>query len=68
MQYDCLQAHSCVEKAGMIGLVRIHELDLDENFSLRGETLENALAADRESGLIPFYVSADVNSGVTVSQ
>ena len=52
----------------MIGLVRIHELDLDENFSLRGETLENALAADRESGLIPFYVSADVNSSVIVSQ
>ena len=37
------QAHSCVEKAGMIGLVKMRQLDVDENFSLRGHTLERAI-------------------------
>jgi Pyridoxal-dependent decarboxylase conserved domain len=39
----CLQAHSCVEKAGMISLVKMRELDIDENFSLRGPTLQKAI-------------------------
>ena len=37
------QAHSCVDKAGMISLVKIRELDIDDDFSLRGWTLQKAL-------------------------
>ena len=54
------QAHSCVEKAGMISLVKIRELNLDENYSLRGDTLQAAIDADRRKGLIPFYVGTCV--------
>ena len=38
-----LQAHSCVEKAAMISFVKIHQLDVDNKFSLRGSTLEEAI-------------------------
>ena len=37
------QAHSCVEKAGMIGFVKMRQLDVDEKFSLRGHVLERAI-------------------------
>lgn len=39
----CWQAHSCVEKAGMISLVKVRELDVDDDFSLRGPTLQKAI-------------------------
>lgn len=51
-----MQAHSSVEKAGLIGLVKMHLLPADEQFSLRGHTLQEAVEKDRLSGLIPFYV------------
>ena len=38
-----VKAHSCVEKAGMIGLVKMRQLDVDDNFSLRGHVLERAI-------------------------
>lgn len=38
-----MQAHSCVEKAGMISMIKIRELDTDDDFSLRGETLKKAI-------------------------
>jgi Pyridoxal-dependent decarboxylase conserved domain len=33
------EAHSCVEKAAMIGFVKLRILEPDENCSLRGFTL-----------------------------
>ena len=46
-----------MEKAGLIGLVRMHYLESDpETLGLCGETLEEALRLDREAGLIPFWV------------
>jgi hypothetical protein len=51
------KAHSCVEKAAMIGLVKIRLLETDENFSLRGETLQKAIQDDIDQGLVPFFVS-----------
>ena len=68
------QAHSSVEKAGLIGLVKIRfakfrfpwyrfnilpfrYIETDDNLSLRGDKLREAIAYDRENGLIPFYVS-----------
>jgi histidine decarboxylase len=51
------QAHSSVEKAGLVGLVKIRYIESDENLSLTGQKLEEAIAMDRENGLIPFFVS-----------
>jgi aromatic-L-amino-acid decarboxylase len=52
-----IKAHSCVEKAGMIAMVKIRLLDTDENYSMRGSTVEKALKDDRSNGFIPFFVS-----------
>lgn len=38
-----LQSHSCVEKAAMIGFVKLRILDTDEKFQLRGGTLARAI-------------------------
>ena len=52
-----LQAHSSVERAALIGVVRMHKLETDENGALHGDTLQAAIAADNDRGLIPFFVS-----------
>ncbi|KAK0144010.1 Histidine decarboxylase [Merluccius polli] len=49
-------AHSSVEKAGLISLVKIRFLPTDEQFSLRGDTLKEAIEEDRRMGLVPFLV------------
>ena len=46
-----------MEKAGLIGLVRMRYIESDENLSMRGEALAKALQCDREDGLVPFFVS-----------
>ena len=51
------QAHSSVEKAGLVGLVKIRYIESDENLSLRGDRLTEAIAMDKSNGLIPFFVS-----------
>lgn len=40
----------------MIAMVKIRLLDHDENFSLRGSTVEKAIKDDKSNGLIPFFV------------
>ncbi|KAG7247126.1 hypothetical protein CRUP_018454, partial [Coryphaenoides rupestris] len=49
-----IQAHSSVEKAGLISLVKIRFLPTDEEFSLRGDALKEAIEEDRRMGLVPF--------------
>uniref|UniRef100_A0A0L8HTU6 Histidine decarboxylase n=2 Tax=Octopus bimaculoides TaxID=37653 RepID=A0A0L8HTU6_OCTBM len=49
-------AHSSVEKATLIGLVKLRLLPTDDHLSLRGNTLEMAVKKDKEAGLIPFFV------------
>lgn len=51
------QAHSSVEKAALIGLVRMRFIEADENLSLAGRALEEAIEEDIKQGLIPFWVS-----------
>ncbi|KAL5014081.1 hypothetical protein ScPMuIL_008351 [Solemya velum] len=60
--YSSKLAHSCVEKAGNVGLVKMRQLEVDENYSLRGYTLERAMEEDRRLGLIPFYVCATLGT------
>ena len=57
MTYDYdFQAHSSVEKASLIGLVKLRLLESDDKLSLRGDVLLTAINEDRDAGLIPFYV------------
>lgn len=51
------QAHSSVERAGLLGGVRFRQLEVDEKYKLHGDTLAEAIQQDKEQGLIPFYVS-----------
>ncbi|NWR29771.1 DCHS decarboxylase, partial [Tachuris rubrigastra] len=60
--YASDQAHSSVEKAGLISLVKIKFLPVDENFSLRGETLKKAIAEDRKKGFVPVFVCATLGT------
>lgn len=38
-----IQAHSSVEKAAMIGMVKLRILETDSKFRLRGDTLQAAI-------------------------
>lgn len=60
--YCSKEAHSCVEKAAMIGFIRMRALDTDEKHSLRGETLERAVSGDLANGLEPFLVCATLGT------
>uniref|UniRef100_A0A8D0KFW6 Histidine decarboxylase n=1 Tax=Sus scrofa TaxID=9823 RepID=A0A8D0KFW6_PIG len=60
--YASDQAHSSVEKAGLISLVKMKFLPVDDNFSLRGEALQKAIEEDRERGLVPVFVCATLGT------
>ncbi|KAI5616596.1 histidine decarboxylase isoform X1 [Silurus asotus] len=60
--YASDQAHSSVEKAGLISLVKIRFLETDDKFSLRGETLQRAIQEDRRRGLVPVMLCATLGS------
>nr|KAG5695921.1 hypothetical protein BaRGS_017359 [Batillaria attramentaria] len=62
ISYCSDQAHSSVEKASLIGLVKLRFLPSDDSLSLRGDTLREAIDRDREEGLIPFYLCATVGT------
>ncbi|XP_077450825.1 histidine decarboxylase [Stigmatopora argus] len=60
--YASDQAHSSVEKAGQISLVKIRFLPTDEHLSLRGEMLKQAIQEDRRRGLVPFLLCATLGT------
>jgi aromatic-L-amino-acid/L-tryptophan decarboxylase len=57
--YTTTQTHSLGVKAGMVlGIsVRSLEVNINDAFALRGETLVKALEEDREQGRKPFILS-----------
>lgn len=63
--YTSNQAHSSIEKgiqiAG-IGRENLRLIDVDRNFAMRPEALEQAILKDRARGLTPFFVCATVGS------
>ncbi|GAA6072437.1 aromatic-L-amino-acid decarboxylase, partial [Tachysurus ichikawai] len=63
--YTSDQAHSSVEKAGLIGVVEMKKLPTDSKFAVRGETLRKVIEEDKAAGLIPFYFCATL--GTTAS-
>ncbi|XP_076592893.1 histidine decarboxylase [Chaetodon auriga] len=60
--YASDQAHSSVEKAGLISLVKIRFLPTGDQLSLRGDTLKQAVQEDRMRGLVPFMLCATLGS------
>merc|ERR1719232_498205 len=60
--YCSKEAHSCVEKASMIGFVKIRILEPDSNNQLTGEILRAAMEEDMAAGLHPFFVTAVLGS------
>lgn len=62
MAYCSKEAHSCVEKAAMIGFVKLRILDTDDCFRLRGSVLAKAIEEDRAAGYVPFFVSATLGT------
>ncbi|XP_066130269.1 histidine decarboxylase [Saccopteryx bilineata] len=60
--YASDQAHSSVEKAGLISLVKMKFLPVDDSFSLRGEALQKAMEEDKERGLVPVFVCATLGT------
>ena len=68
--YASQEAHSSIEKAcmtlgiGRDGLVRI---EVDDDFAMRPEALEAAIAADREAGLRPIAIVATIGTTSSTS-
>ncbi|GAB0088367.1 Histidine decarboxylase [Sergentomyia squamirostris] len=60
--YCSEQAHSSVEKAALIGLVRMRYIEADDKLSLRGQPLKEAIESDIKQGLIPFWVCATLGT------
>ncbi|XP_069814627.1 aromatic-L-amino-acid decarboxylase isoform X3 [Dendropsophus ebraccatus] len=60
--YSSDQAHSSVERAGLISGVRMKKIPSDENFVLCGEAVKKALEKDRAEGLIPVFVCATLGT------
>lgn len=56
------QAHSSVERAGLLGGVKLKSIKADENLQMRGEALEAQIKEDLAAGLIPFYCVATLGS------
>uniref|UniRef100_A0A0N5A402 Aromatic-L-amino-acid decarboxylase n=1 Tax=Parastrongyloides trichosuri TaxID=131310 RepID=A0A0N5A402_PARTI len=60
--YCSKESHSSVEKACMIGMVKLRIMETDSLFRLRGDTLYAAIQEDRNLGLIPFFVSTTLGT------
>nr|QEI10550.1 dopa decarboxylase transcript variant 11 [Homo sapiens]QEI10555.1 dopa decarboxylase transcript variant 18 [Homo sapiens] len=62
--YSSDQAHSSVERAGLIGGVKLKAIPSDGNFAMRASALQEALERDKAAGLIPFFGSNKVNEAL----
>ncbi|CAH0725878.1 unnamed protein product, partial [Brenthis ino] len=65
--YTSEQCNSSVEKAGVLGSMKMRLLKSDHNGKLRGETLKQAFEEDKAQGLIPCYVVATLGTTGTCS-
>lgn len=68
--YTSASAHSSVEKAALLagfGRENIRMVDIDGNFAMRPEALEDMITADIHAGLKPCAIVAAVGGTATVS-
>ncbi|XP_045876599.1 aromatic-L-amino-acid decarboxylase isoform X1 [Meles meles] len=60
--YSSDQAHSSVERAGLIGGVKLKAIPSDGKFAMRASALQEVLERDKAEGLIPFFVVATLGT------
>ncbi|XP_071401756.1 aromatic-L-amino-acid decarboxylase [Centroberyx affinis] len=60
--YTSDQAHSSVERAGLIGGVRMKKVPTDDSYSIKGAMLKKMMEEDKAAGLIPFYLCATLGT------
>ncbi|XP_055701578.1 aromatic-L-amino-acid decarboxylase [Phlebotomus papatasi] len=60
--YASREAHSSIEKAAKMAIIKLRILDTDSRGSFRGETLRAAIEKDVKDGLTPFFVVATVGT------
>lgn len=60
--YASTEAHSSVEKAAKMNLVKLRVIEPDSHDSLRGDALERAIERDVAKGLCPFFVVATLGN------
>uniref|UniRef100_W5LJL2 Aromatic-L-amino-acid decarboxylase n=1 Tax=Astyanax mexicanus TaxID=7994 RepID=W5LJL2_ASTMX len=60
--YSSDQAHSSVERAALIGGVKMKKIPTDCKFAVRGEAFQKILEEDKAAGLIPFYFCATLGT------
>ena len=63
--YTSAQAHSSIEKACMIagiGTENLRLIDVDDKFAMRPDVLDQQIKADKEAGLVPFFVCTCVGT------
>ncbi|KAM4029201.1 aromatic-L-amino-acid decarboxylase isoform 1-T5 [Anomaloglossus baeobatrachus] len=65
--YSSDQAHSSVERAGLISGVRMKKIKSDDNYVVRGQALKKALEEDKTEGLIPVFVCATLGTTASCS-
>ncbi|XP_045469865.1 aromatic-L-amino-acid decarboxylase-like [Harmonia axyridis] len=63
--YSSDQSNSSVEKSGLLGSMPMRLLPADEHGILRGSVLLEAIRKDKEKGLIPCYVVANLGTTPT---
>lgn len=63
--YISTQTHSSVEKAikiSGIGSDNLRKIEVDDNFAMRADFLEQQIQKDKKEGLIPFFVVAAIGT------
>ncbi|KAM8967026.1 aromatic-L-amino-acid decarboxylase [Pelodytes ibericus] len=65
--YSSDQAHSSVERAGLISGVKMKKIPSDEKFVVCGEALKNILKEDKAKGLIPVFLCATLGTTASCS-
>ena len=68
--YASTQAHSSIEKSCMIsgiGRDQLRLISVDENFSMDACELEAKIVEDKEKGLTPFFICANVGTTSTLA-
>src|SRR4051812_17032610 len=61
--YGSSQAHSSVERGARVaGFAHVRTLDVDAVFALRPDALREAIARDREAGLVPAIVTSAIGT------
>ena len=56
--YFSKQAHSCIERAALLGHMTMRVIDTDDSYSMRGDALRECVEKDKSRGLIPCYIGA----------